>query len=457
MVKDMRNNLSSRIFLIILILLLISGGIIYKLILVIMPKAYQGQVTEQFENNLDELIKDLETKGFDDTRELIDEFCNQNNTELEIYTSDQKLLYKAGNKDTYATISEEVALIRDVGYGSQTYSLIIYASTESVEMVKESLQQMLPIVFISVIVLAVCGACIFTLYIAKPIRRISIISKKLAKLDLTWRAEENRNDEIGVLGKSLNEMAEKLDRTMEELLTANEHLTAEMEKEKNHERQRKNLFTAVSHELKTPITLLDCTIDGMIQQVGIYKDRDYYLKYIKDVVKQMDVLVKELLSITKLESQETLPQFENTSVAGTVNSCYLMQEELALQRGIQIECNITTDVTIKADISMLKKAISNIINNAIVHSTKGGCVLIKLRNIKGEVILSVENFSAHIAKEDLEHIFEPFYRVDKSRSRHSGGSGLGLYIVKVILDLHRLKYELINSENGVQFNVVLNK
>jgi len=245
-------------------------------------------------------------------------------------------------------------------------------------------------------------------------------------------------------------MAGKLTNALDSLRQANEQLQMDIEKERKQEKQRIDFFTSVSHELKTPITIIKGELEGMIYQVGDYKDRDTYLRHSLKTVNDMEKLVKEILVAAKMGGSDFQVSKAEVNISELIQKCIRNSGGMAEDKEIAINITLPKDVKCVGDKDLLYRAFSNIIGNAVQYSPEKETVIIKL----SDNFLSVENTGIHIVNEDLEQIFNPFYRVEKSRSRNTGGSGLGLYIVKTILDHHGMNYQMVNTEQGVNFTVL---
>jgi len=209
----------------------------------------------------------------------------------------------------------------------------------------------------------------------------------------------------------------------------------------------------VSHELKTPITVIRGQLESMIMGVGDFKNYEKYLPQVLAVTEEMENLVKEILAIPKMEAMGIESNMMEISITDIVKECIQSLEPLADEKQITSHVELGDNVQITAQPQLMKKAISNIISNAIRHSPNGENVIIQLTGKS----LIVENSGVTIFADDPTNMFTPFYRVDKSRNRSSGGSGLGLYIVKTILDLHHLECRMENGMNSVIFTINLNQ
>ena len=294
---------------------------------------------------------------------------------------------------------------------------------------------------------------LYSLYLARPIVKLSHESKKLRELEFDEGIQINRSDEIGDLSSNLNFMSSELKNALYDLQVANKTLKEEMEREREQERQRRNLFTSISHELKTPITVLKGEIGGMIDAVGAYKDRDVYLNSAYNWTEILENLVAQILTISKLEGKMMRLDLTHTNIGALLTEVCKTHQTLADNQGVTIHTDLDIDLIIRVDEQQIKIAVSNVINNAIFYTGSGELVDIKLKKDDEFATLTVLNTGVSIAEDDLKCIFDPFYRVDKSRNRYTGGSGLGLFIVKNIFNLHGFEYGIENVETGVMFTV----
>jgi len=308
-------------------------------------------------------------------------------------------------------------------------------------------------ILIAIFFVSIAVSIIFSRYLARPIVQLSEESKKLRELEFDESLKIKRRDEIGNLSSNLNYMSYKLKNTLDDLQDVNDKLKREMEREREQERQRRNLFTSISHELKTPITILKGEVGGMIDQVGDYKDRDAYLESTYGWIETLEKLVSEILTISRLEGEKMRLDLRTTDISALLTDICHTHQPLADNQKITFNHQLEADLKIQADESQLQIAISNVINNAIFYTPAGKSVSVELKQEDKIVTLVVTNTGAHIAEEELKNLFNPFYRLDKSRNRHTGGSGLGLFIVKNILELHDFEYAIENVDDGVRFTV----
>lgn len=336
---------------------------------------------------------------------------------------------------------------------SMPYTMTILNSVTAANQTVEALGRVLPFLLVVVLAISLLGAVIYSRYITRPIVRLSGISQKMADLDFDWKCPEKRGDEIGVLGRNLNELSERLSTALNELRTANAALRQDIDRERALEQQRITFFSAASHELKTPITVLKGQLSGMLAGVDIYKDRDKYLARSLAVTNRMEGLVQEILTISRMENVHVPLKQEEVDLTQLVEQQVQQAGELAQMREQALHIATAPGVLIKGDPVLLQRAIGNLLSNALLYSPEGETVHVRLTGDR-QPELTITNGGIHIPEEALPHLFEAFYRVDASRNRGTGGSGLGLYIVKMVLDRHGADYRMENTPQGVQATVV---
>lgn len=187
----------------------------------------------------------------------------------------------------------------------------------------------------------------------------------------------------------------------------------------------------------------------MLYQVGRYKDRETYLAQSLEITDTLGKMVQELLTISRLDTPGYVCKKSNLNFSNLIVDRITAFEDLFMQKDLTVEQSISPEIYILGDMQLLQKALDNLLGNAAAYSGAGNQVLIKLRKDTETTTLTIENTGAHIPDEAISKLFEPFYRVDQSRNRQTGGTGLGLYIVKTILDLHGAKIEIANTIQGV--------
>ena len=288
----------------------------------------------------------------------------------------------------------------------------------------------------------------------KSIYRLSDLSEKMSGLDfdVKYEAEKRDPEEIRVLGNSMNLLADRLKEAIGELKSANNQLTKDIEEKTKIDEMRKEFIANVSHELKTPIALIQGYAEGLQEGMGEEKEsRDYYCDVIVDEADKMNKMVKQLLTLSSLESGNDKPvmdRFDLTElIRGVVNASKILLE----QNQIQVEFDDQSPVYVWADEFKIEQVVTNYLSNAIHHIGGEKKIVIRMLRESGIVRVSVFNSGAPIPEEAIPNLWTKFYKVDKARTRAYGGTGIGLSIVKAIMDAHHQQYGVKNWENGVEF------
>ena len=455
--KKIKNSLSVKVFLWVFSALMFCSMLIYGIVLTVLPRQYQAASDKRLDSNIEALVVTLEKMRYEEAVDEIYNFCIQNNSAAVLNGEKGALSFGEIEKteDLTAMVSS-VAVAVTLAEDDTEYMLVISSLSQTADAILILMLRFLPAVLATILLLSFFSAFICSRAIVGPIAKISQISRRMTSLDMTWKCDIKSNDEIGVLASSLNTMASRLQETMEELTNANRQLTDDVEKFKTLEEQRRNFFSAVSHELKTPLTILKGQIENMILGYGDYQNYEKYLPEALKATEDIEHLVKEIIAISKMESMDLEDTLQEVSLKQTVNDTIQTILPLAQDKNIQIHHNINTDMVLSVNPNLWNKALSNIIGNAVRHSPCGNDVFVTFQSYDNRNTLIIENTGASIPEADLPHMFTPFYRTDKSRNKATGGSGLGLYIVKTILDLHGMAYLIKNTEQGVAFFLYLN-
>ncbi|HCL4436840.1 TPA: HAMP domain-containing histidine kinase [Clostridium botulinum] len=477
----MRNKLKKsivyKLFLVTTLLLVISSICTYSIIYMLLPNYYHKYKKMTIENQLDSIVDNVPKLDINNIEEYLGQISFNNNANIVVTDEYGNVIYFTNvlqkglvtipkkedlshfkNIEKTNTRSVYTSYRKIKFYNSEEkYNLYLTAPLQPVSEASKVLFLLIPYIGLVVILISVIGGLIYSKVISKPLISMNKVAKEMAKLDFTKKCTVKGEDEIGELSQSLNDLSNNLRISMEELQRANEQLLDDIAKEREIEKKRREFIATISHELKTPITILKGQIEGMLSNIGIYKDRDKYLKRTLEVLNDMEYMVKETLEISKLESQGFKPRKEQVSLSKIVEECIYNISFIAKRKNIFIDKNINEDLFVHGDSKLLKKVVNNIITNAINHSPESEKVYANLHEEKDEIVLKVENTGIYIEENELKEIFKPFYRIEKSRNRKSGGSGLGLYIVKMILDAHNGKYSISNSEKGVEFKLCLKK
>ena len=465
MIRKIKSKLSVKVFLITSMLMVACCSVTYLCIAHFAPYIYSHDLAE-VEELADMLSEELShipkeevqyfIQGYNDilTKQYDDEFAFHlfQNSGNEIALSD--LNEFTGNKiDDYKSTDTTREYEISFADSTEAYILLLAKNTNKESQVVLALQKTLPILSVAILLVSVIAAFFYTWYMTKPIKKISKLSKQMADMDFSGLCPTNRTDEIGVLSHSLNDLSKKLAAALSELQEANQKLQADIDMERRLEKQRVEFFAAASHELKTPITIIKGQLQGMLYQVGRYKDRETYLAQSLEITDTLGKMVQELLTISRLDTPGYTCKKSNLNLSNFIIDRITAFEDLFMQKDLTVEQSISPEIYILGDMQLLQKALDNLLGNAAAYSGAGNQILIKLWKETETTTLTIENTGAHIPDEAISKLFEPFYRVDQSRNRQTGGTGLGLYIVKTILDLHGAKIEITNTIQGVIVSV----
>ena len=260
-------------------------------------------------------------------------------------------------------------------------------------------------------------------------------------------------DEIGVLGANFNTMSERLEHTISELKNVNFELQRDIEQKEKLETMRTEFIGNVSHELKTPIALIQGYAEGLKE--GISDDpesRAFYCDVIIDEAGKMNQMVKNLLTLSQLEEGDEV-MFARFNVVDLIRGVIQSNEILLQQKEVQLQFRQDQPVYVWADEFKVEQVLRNYLSNALNHVEGERVIDVRLQvdEIREIVRITVFNTGKPIPEEELEHIWQKFYKVDKARTREYGGNGIGLSIVKAIMESCGQDYGVVNYGNGVAF------
>ena len=304
------------------------------------------------------------------------------------------------------------------------------------------------------VAILVCG--IFVWYFSKrltnPIRELADLSNRMADLDFDAKYTSGGVNEIGELGANFNRMSEKLKSTISELKSANNQLQEDIERKEKLEQMRNDFMGNVSHELKTPIALIQGYAEGLKEGVTCDKESmEFYCDVIMDEADKMNRMVKNLLTLNQLEFGADEIEFERFDLTEVIRGVLQSMDILAQQQEAKVIFHQTEKVYVWADEFKVEQVIRNYVSNAF-HHLDGECVVeVKMTLEEDKVKVTVFNTGTPIPEEDLPHIWDKFYKVDKAHTREYGGNGIGLSIVKAIMKSLHQQYGVNNYDNGVEF------
>ena len=439
-------------------------------------KAVYQTINEYYNNeyNQDIISNELEkiaiNNGFD--------ILIRNGNNQSIYTSNKDFYYNIGQmfvlssknfkgetiieSDGNYTISESKDTGTNIKYIilaaklDNGYKIFIRMPVTSIEESVKISNKFLYIIAIFIVIIGGIIVAIVSRRFSKPIEELDSIAKNMANLDFNQRYKvSDANDEIDNLGKSINMMSEKLKGTIEQLKNTNIELEKDIEEKSKIDEMRKSFISDVSHELKTPIALIQGYSEGLIENVNTDEEsRKFYAEVILDEATKMDKLVKQLLELMKLEYGEM--KFENKpfDIIELEKEILRKSQVMIEKEDIEVEVQDKKPIEVYADAFYIEQVFTNYIINAIKYSNEiNGKRKIKISNKikKDKVKITVFNTGESLADEDMIRIWNRFYKADESRNRDKGGNGIGLSIVKAIMNNYGNKYGAKNVAGGIEF------
>ena len=467
--------------------LLVAGAILLCWVLntTLLPRYYMHNKKEVLMENYQTISNasaqnELESDEFAVT---FDNLCSNGNIMALILQQDGKVLRSSVNDlDALRTEFWDVLLHGDkmeVLYSNKQYQLLQKTDTRldseylvlvgvlengdmvlmrtAVESIRESAaisNRFLLFAGAAAIVASILVAFFTTRHITKPLQQLTDISKRMVDLDFNAKYETDQSNsyEVEELGNHINRLSENLERTISELKTANVELQDDIEKKIQIDEMRKEFLSNVSHELKTPLALIQGYAEGLQECINDdAESREFYCEVIIDEADKMNRMVKKLLTLNQLEfgnDQVIMERFDMTElIRGVANSTRILMEQM----GIRLELENSEEAWVWGDEFKVEEVITNYMSNAINHADGEKLIRVFYTRSEDKLRVSVFNTGQPIPEEDIEKIWVKFYKVDKARTREYGGSGIGLSIVKAIMDSFHQRCGVINHEDGVEF------
>lgn len=340
-----------------------------------------------------------------------------------------------------------------VGYLENGFLVFIRANFENIQESADISSQFLAIVGLVVIIIGSIIMFEVSKSFTKPILELERISDSMASLDFNSRYEGKRKDEIGKLGNSINKLSDKLESTITDLKTANIELERDIAHKIEIDELRKEFLSNVSHELKTPIALIQGYAEGLQDNVNDdAESRSFYCDVIIDEAQKMNSMVKKLLTLNEIEFGSNKLDLERFDIVELTHSVVNSIDILAKSKDINVVFHEIEPSYVWGDAGMIEQVITNYLSNAINHIDGKRVIDVSFAKVNDDKIrVSVFNTGENIPDEEMENIWVKFYKVDKARTREYGGSGIGLSIVKAIMDQHNQAYGVKNHPAGVEF------
>ena len=466
-------SIRTRLFLQVGLIMLIAIAIILLLNNFLLPEIY----TLNEKRGMVRVYKSIDGLSYEqaDYTQSINAYERANNFSIDVYLNDGTPIYYGTNElfaaegkitvsqhkeesdgSFFEILTNEQSSAQYIVYGaplSMGGEIEIYSQKDTID-ANAALAALITSAT-SIVALLVAGGFIYfyTGKFTKPLIKMSEVTKKMASLDFSQPCEVEGNDEIGMLSSSINEMSNSLDNALKDLSEKNKKLVDDIEKEKTLEKIRKDFISNVSHELKTPISIIRGYSEGatMMLDSGETQSAKDYCGIIVNETEKMNALVLQLLELSMYESGSVSVHSESFDICNMIED-YANDNEIKFrENGINFVNEIPQGCFGSGDTLKLGMVVNNYISNAVSHADGEKLIKVSCED-KGEAYrVSVYNTGEHISQDDIDKIWISFYRADKARSRSEGRFGLGLSIVSAIQKLHGQEYGVCNADGGVCF------
>ena len=308
MLKKIKGSLFTKVFLVTAVMLLCISLLVFGMLAWLMPQTYSNKLNAVLDERAQGFVSELEQVPLSDSGGLFDQFvADMEINSVELYDSSGDFVplpTKEFNNEWGVHIAQsavaglgEISPFLSNRYDfsfsdcSDRYTLVVFGESEHISELQQSFIRIFPFILLTVLTVAFVASWLYSRMITKPVLEISRISEKISGMQLDWTVDEQRTDELGTLGKSLNTLSRNLSAALSDLQNANRKLEADIEHEKELEQARTNFFSAVSHELKTPVTIIKGQLEGMLLGIGAYKDREKYLTRSLEIANTLETMV----------------------------------------------------------------------------------------------------------------------------------------------------------------------
>lgn len=339
-----------------------------------------------------------------------------------------------------------------IGYLSNGYMIVIRTSRDAVNNSAIFTNRIFLYFSLSILFLAAIVISCISRYFTKPIHDMAIVARRMSNLDFDARIQVNSKDEVGELGDSMNRLSTKLESAISELKTANNELQHDIENKNQIDEMRKEFLSHVSHELKTPIALIQGYAEGLKESINDDPEsREFYCDVIMDEANKMNNMVKKLLSLNELEFGSGQVQVSRFDIVELVRNICNASDILLEAKDAVLEIQAEHPLYVWADEFLVEEVVTNYLTNAMHYVSAQGKIEIRFIPLDKELQIVVFNSGNQIPEEEMQKLWIKFYKVDKARTREYGGSGIGLSIVAAAMEAHGKGYGVRNVPGGVEF------
>ena len=469
MKKRITDRLSFKVFLITFIVQILFGALILLLLYSATPLSWNAFRRVEMEKKFEAFVESLNNTPYPACGKLVDDFILSNDCHIVFYrggklewddypasvTSSEyalktrddvlKLINLENNKEMSLSISGQVTFNLEK---KRVYTVVCLWSQKGENVLLEAIKSTLPLIAAAIVMVSLICSFIYAYLFARPVRKLSLLSGKIAGMDFSVRSGTKRRDEIGDLGRDLDNLSASLNETITDLNQKTKELEREIDRVNELEKQKEVFFIAASHELKTPITIAQGQVRGMIDGVPPYDDHDIYLPKTLSALKRMESLIGEILTVSRMQAENEITHVKVDLTSLLRNKIEEVQDLLEV-REIPLETYIDDGLYCDGNSELISMAVGAFLSNAVYYSAEGSKIKVKAYEKDGKILTEIRNTGSHIDEKDLPHLFEAFYRSDSSRNRRNGGSGLGLYLGKIIVERHNGTVSLENEDRDV--------
>ena len=341
-------------------------------------------------------------------------------------------------------------------YLSESYYIIAQSSYVDFLYTSNFFTNLLMATSLCTVLMCLLCSTIFSFNLTKPLKQLVTVVKKIEKRDFSARYKVKTHDEISDIGIAINSMADSLEDYTNHIVLTNTKLRKDIKKKTQIEESQKSFISNMSHEIKTPISIISGYAEAL--QADLAEDKatkDEYCQIIIDECERISSLTKQLLSLARAENKDTKLRYSNFRINELCDSLANVFSLKCSNKNINIKKEYYCDNVVCADFEEIEKVIMNFMQNAVKHTSSGGTITITTRPLNNSTYVSIHNTGSVIDGEDINHIWDKFYKVDKSHKRDEDSTGLGLSIVKAIMELHNKPFGVKNTSNGVEFFIEL--
>lgn len=467
--KRIIDRLSFKVFLITFVIQVLFGVMIIVLLYSAVPLSWNTYRRIEMETKFEPFVESLNNTPYSECGKLVDDFILSNDCHIVFYRGGElewddypasvtdseyalrtrddvlKLINLENNKEMSLSTSGLVTF--KLGK-ERVYTVVCLWTQKGENVLLEAIKSALPLIIAAIVLVSLICSFIYAFLFARPVRKLSLLSGKIADMDFSVRSDSKRRDEIGDLGRDLDNLSANLNETITDLNRKTMELEREINRVNELERQKEVFFIAASHELKTPITIAQGHVRGMIDGVSPYDDHDTYLPRTLSALKRMESLINEILTVSRMQAENEITQVKVDMSQLLKNRLDEIQDLLDV-RSVSLETQIGDGLFCDGNSDLISMALGAFITNAVYYSSEGSEIRVNAYEKEGMIITEIRNTGSHIDEKDLPHLFEAFYRSDSARDRRNGGSGLGLYLGKIIIERHNGKVSLDNDGQDV--------